>query len=79
MTVAIPVYDEIAAALARMDPAKILSLRPSETAQSRLRELLQKNREGLLSAEEQYELDRMLALDHLIALAKAHARAHLTQ
>ncbi|MFN0014191.1 MAG: hypothetical protein ACKVU2_06545 [Saprospiraceae bacterium] len=79
MTVAIPVYDEIAAALASMAPAKILSLRPSETAQLRLRELLMKNRNGVLSAEEQYELDRMLALDHLIALAKAHARARLAQ
>ena len=79
MTVAIPVYDEIAAALASMDPAKILTLRPSDAAQSRLRQLLQKNRSGQLSAEEQYELDRMLALDHLIALAKAHARARLAQ
>lgn len=79
MTVTVPVYDEIAAALASMDPAKILTLRPSETAQTGLRELLLKNRTGALSAEEQYELDRMLALDHLIALAKAHARARLAQ
>jgi len=77
MTVAIPVYDEIAAALASMDPAKILLLRPSETAQKRLRELLEKNRTGQMSSDEQYELDRMLALDHLIALAKAHARSRL--
>lgn len=79
MTASIPVYDEIAAALANMDPTKILALRPSESAQKRLRELLEKNRLGQLESDEQYELDRMLALDHLIALAKAHARIKLEQ
>ena len=77
MSTAIPAYDEIAAALAELDPQKILALRPSETAQHRLRELLEKNREKKLTAGEIYELDRTLALDHLIALAKAHARQRL--
>lgn len=79
MSASVPAYDEIAAALAGLDPQKVIELRPSESAQNRLRELLDKNREGALTADERYELDRMLALDHLIALAKAHARLRLAQ
>ena len=40
--------------------------------------LLEKNRNTNLSTDENYELDRLLALDHLIALAKAHARIQLS-
>lgn len=79
MSASVLAYDEIAAVLAALDPKKVIELRPSESAQNRLRELLEKNREGALNADEKYELDRILALDHLIALAKAHARLRLAQ
>lgn len=79
MSASVPAYDEIAAILAGLDPQKVIELRPSESAQNRLRELLDKNREGELTADEKYEFDRILALDHLIALAKAHARLRLSQ
>jgi hypothetical protein len=74
---AIPAYDEVAAMLANLDPSKIIDLKPSESSIQRLSDLLEKNRHGKLSSNETYELDRMLALDHLIALAKAHARIKL--
>ena len=74
---AIPAYDEIAVLLAKLDPTKIITLQPSESSSKRLSLLLDKNRDGLLTSEENYELDRLLALDHLIALAKAHARIQL--
>ena len=74
---AIPAYDEIAVLLAKLDPTKIIALQPSESSSKRLSLLLDKNRDGLLTSEENYELDRLLALDHLIALAKAHARIQL--
>ena len=72
--IAIPAYDEVAILLAKLDPSKIIALKPSESSSKRLGVLLEKNRESSLSVEEDYELERLLALDHLIALAKAHAR-----
>lgn len=74
---AIPAYDEVAAMLANLDPSKIVNLKPSESSIQRLSDLLEKNRESNLTTSESYELERMLALDHLIALAKAHARIKL--
>lgn len=74
---AIPAYDEIAVLLAKLDPPKVLALHPSEASQKRLSELLDKNRNEVLTQDDKYELDRLLALDHLIALAKAHARIQL--
>ena len=75
--IAIPAYDEVAAALATLDPSKIIALQPSPSSQQRLSLLLEKNRNNLMTTDEHYELDRLLALDHLIALAKAHARVQL--
>jgi hypothetical protein len=74
---AIPAYDEVASMLANLHPSKIIELKPSESSIQRLSLLLEKNRDGHLTANETYELDRMLALDRLIALAKAHARVKL--
>lgn len=74
---AIPAYDEVAVLLAKLDPTKIIALQPSESSSKRLSLLLDKNRDEILTSEEKYELDRLLALDHLIALAKAYARIQL--
>ena len=75
----IPTYDEVAALLAQLDPTKIITLQPSESSSKRLSLLLDKNRDGILTSEENYELDRLLALDHLIALAKFYARIYLAK
>ena len=74
---AIPAYDEVAVLLANLDPTKIIDLQPSQSSSERLSLLLSQNQNDYLSIEEAYELDRLLALDHLIALAKAHARIQL--
>ncbi len=74
---AIPAYDEVAVLLAQLDPSKIINLKPSQSSCERLSVLLEKNQNTDLSHEENYELDRLLALDHLIALAKVHARIQL--
>ena len=78
MVISIPAYDEIAEMLANLDPTKVIALKPSEKTANRLSELLDKNRQGNLTAVESYELDRLLMLDHLISLAKAHAHLKLT-
>ena len=74
---AIPAYDEVAVMLAQLDPSKVINLKPSQSSCERLSVLLEKNKNEKISADENYELDRLLALDHLIALAKVHARIQL--
>ena len=75
----IPAYHEVAILLAKLDRAKIIIFQSSESCSKRLSLLLEKNRDGLLSFDENYELDRLLALDDLIALTKAYARIHLVK
>ncbi len=70
-------YEEVAIFLASLDPNKLLELKPSKEILDRVEELILKNKEAELNVGEQYELDRYLALEHLIALAKAQARIQL--
>ena len=58
-------------------PAEIVAFRPSEDSVERAQALLEKNRAGSLTAEEQTELDEMARLNQLFALIKAQARQHL--
>jgi hypothetical protein len=70
-------YEEVADFIAALDPNKLLELKPSKTVQLRVNDLLTDKSEHGLSSENQYELDRYLALEHLIALAKVRARRYL--
>jgi hypothetical protein len=45
---------------------------------ARVGELVNKKKENLISVEENVELERFLALDIFIGLAKARARIHLS-
>ena len=74
---AIPAYDEVAVLLAQLDPSKVVNLKPSQSSCDRMSLLLEKNQDSSLNTDENYELERLLALDHLIALAKVHARIQL--
>lgn len=58
-------------------PKEIVAFHASEESQKRVRELLDKNREGTLTSEEQAELDATETLNHLFALIKARAWQHL--
>ncbi|MBS1252116.1 MAG: hypothetical protein MAG451_01152 [Anaerolineales bacterium] len=60
-------------------PEAIVSFRPSEKAQARVAELLEKNQKGTLSTAEEAELDQYEDLDYLMALVKARARQHLSK
>jgi hypothetical protein len=70
-------YQEVAFFFASLDPQKLLDLKPSEATIERVEELILQKKETALSEAEQHELDRYLALEHLIALAKAQARIRL--
>jgi hypothetical protein len=70
-------YEEVADFIAELNPKKLLTLKPSATVQERVETLLFKKKETVLTSDEQYELDRYMALEHLIALAKIHARKQL--
>ena len=56
---------------------EIANFRLSAAAQARLRELLDRNAESTLSAEEQAELDRMVLLDDVVSLIRVRAQGAL--
>lgn len=57
----------------RPTPEEILAIQPSAALQARMSELLERNKAGALSREEEAELERYLTLEHLVRLAKVHA------
>lgn len=77
MTANLLAYEEVADFIAALAPSKLLGLKPSSTVQARVEELINLKKENGLSTENQYELDRYLALEHLVALAKVRARIYL--
>ena len=60
-------------------PQEILALRPSESFERRVRELLAKNRASGLTQQEEEEWDRYEYLEHLVRMAKAKAALRLGQ
>jgi len=66
------VYDELLDLLADgADVQRVLAFRLSSFQQERLDTLLEKNREGTLTAEETAELDAFERFEHLVRLLKA--------
>jgi hypothetical protein len=69
-------YDEreiMALLSSQPTPEQVLAIRPSPALQQRVSELLQRNKDGVLSRTEVAELDRYLTLEHLVRLAKGFA------
>jgi hypothetical protein len=60
-------------------PEEIFALRPAPELQVRMSELLDRNKSGDLSRQDETELDRYFLLEHLVRLAKAHAYKQLQQ
>jgi hypothetical protein len=60
-------------------PAQVAEFAVTPRAQERLRRLLALNQAGLLSVEEQAELEETEELDHLLVLLKAQAREQSTR
>lgn len=61
----------------RPTPEEILAIQPSAALQARMSELLERNKAGALSREEEGELERYLTLEHLVRLAKVHAHQQI--
>jgi hypothetical protein len=58
-------------------PEEVLALRPSSSLEERIEELLDKNRTGGLSPEEQREWEAYQYVEHLVRLAKTRAALKL--
>lgn len=71
-------YDEIAALLADMDPAKLIASKASPVLQERVDELLEKNREEGLTEKEKIEMEHYLIINRLFTKAKIKARRKLS-
>ncbi len=58
-------------------PDDIIAFKPSDVLQARASELLEKNRQGTLTAEENAELDEFSRMNHWMSMLKAKARKKL--
>ena len=75
---ATPAYVEIVAAIAKgLTTGEMTHFRPSPAAHARVRELIRKDGDEGLSAEERAELDHYSELEHIVRMAKARARTIL--
>ncbi|HEY6340461.1 MAG TPA: hypothetical protein VIY49_03130 [Bryobacteraceae bacterium] len=72
---AVPSYLEIIDFIASgTTPQAVAEYHPSPEAQHRVAELIAREEEGGLSADEKSELDHFMDLEHILRLAKARAR-----
>ena len=72
-----PAYFEIIDFIASNNPEAVIQFRPSPEAQQRLADLVEREKDGGLSAEEKAELDHFMELEHIMRMAKAKARQFL--
>jgi len=56
---------------------QIIALHPSAQLQARVADLVDRSKRGELSPADEVELERYLAVEHLVRLAKAHAYKRL--
>ncbi|MBI1790462.1 MAG: hypothetical protein HYR60_23255 [Acidobacteria bacterium] len=80
MSAATPVYFEIIDFIAAgTTPQAVAQFRPSLGAQQRVAELIEGEKEDVLSLEEKAELDHFMELEHILRMAKAKARQILSR
>lgn len=71
-------YEEIVDFIAATSPRDVIAYQPSEASKARVADLIQQEKTNGLSPEDTAELDLYLQLEHVMRLAKARARTHLT-
>jgi hypothetical protein len=71
-------YEEILDFLtSRPTPEQIVAFRPSPIVEARINQLLESNRNGTLTSEEQSELDEFEQIEQLMRRLKIHAHGKL--
>ncbi|MCU0443343.1 MAG: hypothetical protein MUE85_00400 [Microscillaceae bacterium] len=68
-------FGEVANIIAQLNPSQIIQIKASPEMSARVSDLVDKKKSGVINLEETAELERFLALDLFISLAKA--KAHL--
>jgi hypothetical protein len=72
-------YEEVIDFIAAgTSPSNLVAFQPSEEAKQRVSYLIEREKSATLTPEERSELDHYMQLEHLMRLAKARARQHLT-
>jgi hypothetical protein len=79
MNVATPAYIEIVDFIAGNNPEAVAHFRPSADAQQRVMDLIEREKEVGLSADDKSELDHYMELEHILRMAKARARLILAR
>ncbi len=70
-------YEEIIDFIAAgTTPEAVVAFRPSNSAQRRVAELVERSKDGSISSDEESELEDYLQLEHIMIMAKARARQH---
>ena len=67
-------FGEVAGLIAQMAPEKVIALKASPQLSGRVEVLVELRKDDQITLEEVAELERLLALDLFIGLAKARAR-----
>ncbi|MBX2998595.1 MAG: hypothetical protein KF893_08810 [Caldilineaceae bacterium] len=74
----LPYYEDVLEFLAGSPSAQeIIAFRPPQSAQERFSELLQANRERILSAQEEEEINHYIQIERMVSLLKAKAYSRL--
>ena len=74
------IYEEIVGFLARgTSPAQLVQFSPSRETKDRLADLIHREKTTELSEEESSEINHYVEIEHILRLAKARARLHLSK
>jgi hypothetical protein len=72
-------YEEVIEFIAAgTSPSSVISFQPSEAVKERMADLIHREKSIGLSPEEKSELEHYLQLEHLMKLAKARPRQHIS-
>ncbi len=77
--VALEIYrDTVEFMAAGPKPEQIISFKPPQKLQERVRELILKEKETTITVEEKQELEQILFFDHIMRLIKARAQHYVS-